>query len=536
MILFVAINSSYVHTNLAVRYLYHICNENYNCRFVEYNINQDVKSVLYNILSYKPDIVAISTYIWNRNYVLKLAEGIKKVDKNIYIVLGGPEVYFDDISKLQYIDEIIRGEGEYRILEFLDNYQENNNMYNKKDYPLFDLSHLPFAYKDEILDINKIYYYESSRGCPFRCSYCLSSLDKSVRFAPIEKVFEELKFLFEKEVKLIKFVDRTFNIDIERSIKIIEFCKTHSKTTQVHFEISPDLLNDDIIKSLNNSKKGLFRLEIGLQSFNEQTLKEINRTYSLEKVDNNLKKLLQDTTCITHLDLIAGLPHEDYQSFKESFNKTYFYFPDEIQLGFLKVLKGTKIDSQVEKFNIKYWDTPPYEVISTKSISFNELYRLKQIEEFVDRLYNRRLLLYTIKAISKREKPSDFFEKITIAVDINKNNKVFISQLYNFIKSNNYFDNQIELKNIFRYDILRNLPEEYLPDELVFNETEKNEIKNRVYQIKDIENFEVNNIKQIQRKYRVGVFDFNIENYVKDDIIKFEKAFYVFLNDKIIKI
>ncbi|WAM34632.1 B12-binding domain-containing radical SAM protein [Caldicellulosiruptor morganii] len=525
MILLVAINSKYVHTNLAVRYLYQLCKEVCPCEYIEFNINQSLNQVLYEILSKKPEYVAISTYIWNRSYVEKLVEGLKKARKDIKIVIGGPEVYFDSLDEWPYVDYIIRGEGEYPFLEFCRCIASGIE-YVEKNFPPFDLKKLPFAYRDEILDQNRIYYYESSRGCPFKCSYCLSSIEKGVRFVPLEKVFEELGYLFKKNVRLIKFVDRTFNVNKERAIEIIEFCKKYSQNTQVHFEMDPTLLDDDLIFALNNSRQGLFRLEIGIQSFNPRTLDAINRVYDIEKIDRNLKKLLYNKNCIVHLDLIAGLPFEDYMTFKKSLDRTVLYFADELQLGFLKMLKGTEIRNEADKYNYEFFDHPPYEVISNMFMDFEDIYKLKKIEDLIDKIYNRQYLYYLLRYIFKKILPSDFFERLSQKIDSNLNTKDFIKKLYEVIKDQFISDSMI-LNNLFKFDILRKFPEEFLPEELFTTKEQKEAIKQAIYRI-DSGRPGIEDPKEILRKSRSCLLEFDIEKFVKDNNIEKGNFLYIF--------
>lgn len=529
MLLLVAINSKYVHTNLAVRYLYQLCKEIYPCQYVEFNINQPLHEVLYEILAREPEYVAISTYIWNREYVEKLTEGLKKARKDIKIILGGPEVSFDNLNDWPFADFIIKGEGEYPFLDFCKSIASKKEFF-EKDYPPFDLEKLPFAYKDEHLDKNRIYYYETSRGCPFRCSYCLSSLEKSLRFAPLEKVFEELKYLFKNDISLIKFVDRTFNVNKERAIELIEFCKKHSQSTQVHFEIDPTLLDDDIIASFNSSKEGLFRLEVGLQSFNPKTLDEIDRTYNLEKIDKNLKKLTENKKCIIHLDLIAGLPYEDYNTFKSSLDKTILYFCDEVQLGFLKMLKGTKIRNEAQKFGYQFFKTPPYEVIMNDFIKFDEIYKLKQIEDAIDKIYNRQYLHNTLRYLFKKISPSSFFEDVIKRISPNLNTKWFLKEVFDLLKSE-YIKDLFILKNLFRFDVLRRFSEEFLPDELVITPDERENIKKAVYSV-NVELLGLKHPKEVFRKYRTCILEFDIERFIIDNDIEYGTFLYLFSDER----
>lgn len=518
MLLFLAINAKYIHTNIAIRYFYHLCKDIYPCKFLEFNINQDLNNVLSRIVEEDPKYVAISVYIWNASYVKRLTEGIKKVLKDVKIIIGGPEVYFDKPEDWQYADLIVSGEGEPFFVEFCNAIVKGKEL-NIKNYPYFDMENLPFPYNEERIDANRIYYYESSRGCPFKCSYCLSSLDKMVRFAPIEKVFDEIKYLFDRGVRLLKFVDRTFNINKERAIKIIEFCKKYAKETQVHLEIEPSLLDEDIILALNTSKERLFRLEIGIQSFKDDTLKAIGRGFvDLERVDKNIKKIINGGKCFIHLDLIAGLPYENYEEFKESLNKSILYFADEVQLGFLKMLKGTRIRKEADIYNYQYYSFPPYEVISNKFISYNEIYKLKRIETLIDKLYNRKYLFWTLKYIFKRYKPSEVFERLACEIDLKENIRDFLKGLYKSLVRFNFIKDSTILKNLFRFDILNIHPEDYLPEELEFSEEERGIIKT----------FKKTKPREVLRNARIGLFYFDIEEFIEQDIFKEGRFIYVF--------
>lgn len=523
MLLLLAINSKYIHTNIAVRYFYHLCKELYPCEFLEFNINHSIEDILFEVLKRRPKYVGISTYIWNVQFVKMLTEGIKKLLKDTVIILGGPEVYFDTLKDWEYVDLIIKGEGEPFFLDLCNSLSKSRE-FTPKDYQYFDLEKLPFPYQDEKINPNKIYYYETSRGCPFKCSYCLSSLDRAVRFAPLEKVFDEIKFLFNKEVSLLKFVDRTFNVNKQRAIEIIEFCKRYSKNTQVHLEIEPSVLDNDIIDSLNTSRDGLFRLEIGIQSFKVDTLKAIGRVSDVEKIDRNIKKLLEKKKCFIHLDLIAGLPYENLEDFKKSLDKTILYFADEVQLGFLKMLKGTRIRDEAKLYNYEYFSFPPYEVISNRFISYEELYKLKQIESLIDRLYNRKNLFSTLRYIFKRYPPSSILEDLSYRIDCRKNPKDLLNDLYVYLIESELIRDYNILKNLFRFDVLSIYPDDYLPLELKYSPEEKLILKN----------FKKTQPREISRNPRIGLFEFDIERLVVDDTIEKGDYIYVF-GDNILK-
>ncbi len=404
--LLVAINSKYIHSNLANLYIKKYADKYYGYDFctLDFTINQYESDILAQIYKQKAQIVAFSCYIWNIEMVKNIATSLKKVDHKVKIVFGGPEVSYNygDIIKENIADYIVVGEGEKTFCELVKSLENgeggdvdgvcrlvDGDVEYTPNTELLSLDDIPFVYSDLSEFENRIIYYESSRGCPFGCSYCMSSVTKKVRFLSLDRTFSDLDFFLKNKVKQVKFVDRTFNCDKKRTYDIIEYLiKNDNKITNFHFEISADLIEDKLIDLIKTARAGLFQFEIGVQSTNLQTLKAINRSADTQKIFSNVKKLKNLGNVHLHLDLIAGLPHEDYDSFKNSFNEVIANVPDQLQLGFLKVLYGAPMHSQAKEHQIEYTHTPPYEVLSTHKLTFDDVLRLKTVEQMVEIYYN----------------------------------------------------------------------------------------------------------------------------------------------------
>lgn len=409
----IGVNAKYTHTNLAVRYLRDAVAGICDVSVKEYTINDNTISVERDILTDLPDIIAFSCYIWNVEFVLSICSTIKKVKPDIIIILGGPEVSYDcsEILKLySYIDYIIKGEGEisfYNLISFLSGdsefysdgiaYRNNEIICDSAFGPLIDMNTLSNPYACEINDLKgRILYYESSRGCPYSCTYCLSGERGNVRFRDVELVKKDLKFFDDMGVPLVKFVDRTFNADKNRAIEIWRFISTLSGDTRFHMEITGEILDDDAVDAIKSVPPEKLQFEIGVQSTNEATLKAVNRVCNQKRLFSYIKKLLEHTDVHIHLDLIAGLPFEDFLSFKHSFNDVVSLRPHVLQLGFLKLLKGSVIRSEEHEHAMVYRDSAPYEIIHNKYISCEEIIFLKDIDFVFDKVYNSGAFEHTI--------------------------------------------------------------------------------------------------------------------------------------------
>lgn len=475
-IVLAGINSQYVHLNLAVRYLkkYVEANSDLKIEIYETNINNQVFNIIKDIYELNPDKIIFSTYIWNKEYVVEIVRELKKVLPNVEIILGGPEVSYKwekFMANMPEVDALLLGEGEKVILNFLTKkdkkalgvvYRENGEIIFNGIEPIIEnLDIVPFPYEDwELEDRTKIFYYESSRGCPFSCSYCLSSIDKTVRYYSLDRVKKDLKRFLDSPIKLLKFVDRTFNLKKERYMEIWKFLlENYREGITFHFEINANIFDDETLDFLEKVPKGYFQFEIGVQSINPETMVAIKRNNILDKLAYNVRRISRNIHL--HLDLIAGLPYETYDIFKDSFNYVYNLKPEMIQLGFLKLLKGTQMYDEVEKYQYKYYSKPPYEVFSNKFISFGELVKLKNLEKMLDYYYNSEKFSYTCDFVIKNNFDSafTFFEKIADYYDkkgylkISHKEVALFNILYDFYVENNLKDLDIFVE-FLKYDYL----------------------------------------------------------------------------------
>lgn len=408
-ILLAACNAKYIHSNLAVYDLQAYASD-YADHIVlkEYTINQQKDDIMRDIYLEHPDVVCVSCYIWNLSFVKELMADLIKILPGADFWAGGPEVSYDAEKFLTENSEfkgVMVGEGEETFKELAGYYVEKNPQ-NLKDMTgicyrdgdqiihngwrqIMDLSSIPFIYKDLSEFKNRIIYYESSRGCPFSCSYCLSSIDKKLRFRDTETVKKELQFFIDNKVPQVKFVDRTFNCKHDHAMAIWKYINEHDNgVTNFHFEISADLLREEELQEMSTMRPGLIQLEIGVQSTNPDTIKAIHRTMDFEKLKGIVDRIHSFGNIHQHLDLIAGLPYEDYDSFRHSFNDVYALKPQQLQLGFLKVLKGSHMMEMCREYGIVYKTQEPYEVLSTKWLDYDHVLKLKTVENMVEVYYN----------------------------------------------------------------------------------------------------------------------------------------------------
>ncbi len=453
--LLTAVNAKYIHSNPAIYSLRAYAGEELQpcIALAEYTINQRPEDILEDLYKRQPEVIGFSCYIWNWRLITELLAELPKILPHTDLWLGGPEVSFESEKLLQeypMVKGIMAGEGEETFRELLAFYaqrapraraEEKNALCptvqgsteklaairglvlregSAHERAPVDLNRIPFLYtcgaEGHTLQEfeNRILYYETGRGCPFRCSYCLSSVDKKVRLKNLETVKKELQFFLDHKVHQVKLIDRTFNCNHDHAMAVWQYIKDHDNgVTNFHFEIAADLLREDELALLNSMRPGLVQLEIGVQSVNPGTLKEINRPGNLELLQRNVKILREGHKVHIHLDLIAGLPFEDYESFKNSFNVVYMMKPHQLQLGFLKVLKGTQIREKAESYGLVYQNNPPYEVLYTKWISYEEIRRLKGIEEMVELYYNSGQFTAVLPALGQDfSDPFTFFEKL----------------------------------------------------------------------------------------------------------------------------
>ena len=438
----VAINAKYIHSNLAVYSLRSYARTfGYEPELLEFTINQQKDQILKGIYEAKPDLLCFSCYIWNLSYAEEIIEDIKKILPKVTIWAGGPEVSYDApkfLKRHPEVDGIMCAEGEKTLTELISYYeigksqrksldgingivyQENKTIHQTPLRDIMNMDDLVFPYEDLKDFEHKIIYYESSRGCPFSCSYCLSSIDKKLRFRSFSLVEKELEFFLAHKVPQVKFVDRTFNCKKSHAMAIWTYIKEHDNgITNFHFEVAADLLTEDEIALIQTMRPGLIQLEIGVQSTNEKTLAEIHRKTDFEEITRKVKAVQKGENVHQHLDLIAGLPYENYESFGHSFNDVYALKPEQLQLGFLKVLKGSYMAEAAEGYGCVHKAKPPYEVLGTRWLSYEEILKLKGVEEMVEVYYNSGQFQKTIRAMehlfetafSMYEELADFYEK-----------------------------------------------------------------------------------------------------------------------------
>lgn len=433
-IMIVAVNAKYIHSNPAVYSLYRyaqLYQENLLLR--EFTVNQSRDEIMKEIYLQHPEVICFSCYIWNISLIRSLAAQLKKVLPDTDIWYGGPEVSYDAAEVLEqqsFLCGVMKGEGERIFLELVRYYHQKCSSLDQiagicwrdkeghiRDNPLpeaMNMDDIPFPYDGLEQFMHRIIYYESSRGCPFSCSYCLSSVDRRLRFRSLELVMAELAFFLKRQVRQVKFVDRSFNCDHQRTKAIWQFIKANDNgITNFHFEIAADLLTDDELEIIRTMRPGLIQLEIGVQSINPKTLAIIRRQMNFEKLSSNVRKIAVAGNIHQHLDLIAGLPYEDYNSFKASFQAVYELQPQQLQLGFLKVLKGSHMHQQAAAYGCLYQDREPYEVLQTNWLSYDEILKLKQVEEMVEIYYNSGQYLKTIPVLTGLfPAPFDFYEAL----------------------------------------------------------------------------------------------------------------------------
>ncbi|MCD4714362.1 MAG: B12-binding domain-containing radical SAM protein [Clostridiales bacterium] len=464
-ILLMTLNSKFIHSNLAIKYIERFWRENHEhdhqmieLDVKEYTINNDMDHILRDIHKGRYDAVFASAYIWNIDPLSILFSNFRKINPKSLIIFGGPEVSYDPVDQLakhSYLDGVICGEGEQTFSKLLIHFSKEGlslndvliNGMTTRFHPISaevmkvdDLDSIPFPYINFNAYENRIVYYESSRGCPYSCSYCLSAASKGVRYFSLERVFGDLDIFLEAKIPQVKFVDRTFNINKKHALPIMEYLVTHDNgITNFHFEITADLLDDDYFNLISKARHGLFQFEIGIQSTNQPTTVAINRPIPFDTLKEKTQTLIQIEKAHVHVDLIAGLPHENFERFLLSFDEVFEIGADQLQLGFLKLLKGTPLYNDKDRYDYTVRMEPPFEVLENKFISFDELTKLKEMEKLVEWFYNSKKFHHSIHYfINKSElKPGGFF-----------------LELASYFILNGYFDAPISTYRL--YEILSN--------------------------------------------------------------------------------
>ena len=472
-----AVNASYTHSSLALLNLCAAC-AHLPVEAKTYSINDSVERACGELFSLDCDAYLFGCYIWNLPFLESLVQRLKSVKPNVVIVFGGPEITYDTQDFMQlhpYVDLCLRGEGEESVPALLEGkiftqidglcYRNADTIVIREPACIQNLDALAHVYNAEVVESlkNKLLYYETSRGCPFRCSYCLSSTSHGVRFFSLERVKRDLKLFMDMGVSLVKLTDRTFNIDTSRTSEMLRFILENNLNTCFHFEVTADGLTEELLSLFESAPKGWFQLEIGVQTTNADTSAAIDRHAKWEKIQANVLRLRKANNMHLHLDLIAGLPYEDYNSFGKSFCDVFALKPDMLQLGFLKLLKGTKIREQSKEFNYVYTQEPPYEVLSSCWISYNEMLKLKRIEHVLDVYYNsgryEKALSYSMdksnmSAFAYFEALAEFWQKNTLAgVSYPQSERYAIFRRFH---AERVVDNDALFNTLLVYELLKN--------------------------------------------------------------------------------
>lgn len=507
-VLLTAVNAKYIHTNLAIRYLQKSISgilDDKDLQIKEFTINNNMDYMIREIYNAHPDILCFSCYIWNMEIITYITKHIKKIMPEVTIVLGGPEVSFDTENLMKEndaIDIVVIGEGEEIFKELIETLKHEGDysqieglafrargeiIYTDPKKALLDMNTLPFPYENESLDSDKIVYYESSRGCPFNCQYCLSSSIAGVRFLPIDRVKTEIQYFINQRVKQVKFVDRTFNAKKSYAMDIMNFIlENNNGRTNFHFEVTADLLDKEMLDFLSKVPVGLFQFEIGVQSTNENTLNAIDRHVDFEKLSKVVGKISEGRNIHQHLDLIVGLPEEDYFSFRKSFDDVFALRPEKLQIGFLKLLKGSGLRNRAEEYGYIYSDYPPYEIMETKWLSYGEFIRLKGIEEMVEVYWNSNIFSNSIELMIHNFYSSSFkfFEDLWKYWEnqgyhhISHGKNKLYEILAEFYSSSNFNNYKIFIE-VLKLDFLKNTKTSSVPS--IFNKIEIAGFKNKCH-------------------------------------------------------
>ncbi len=559
-ILLIGINSKFIHTNLGIYSIKNYCKEYKKIYVKEYTINNNTYDVLTDIFEENADVVAFSCYIWNIEFILDVARELKKVSPKVKILFGGPEVSFGQkyLEENTFVDFIIQGEGEVAFKSFIKYintdiskvknllYRKDNLIISNAKCNLIDINEIPFIYDNIDIDLsNRIIYYESSRGCPYNCRFCLSSSSEGVRALDMSRIKSDLKYFLENKVPQVKFVDRTFNYNKKNTREIWEFLINEDNGfTNFHFELSADLLDENSIKLLKIARVGLFQFEIGVQSTNPQTLESANRVNKNEKIFENVRRISQLKNIHQHLDLIVGLPYENYETFKNSFNEVYALKPEKLQVGFLKLLHGTILREKSKEYEMKFTQKAPYEVLKTKWLSFDDIILLKGIDEMIDNFYNsgkfKSLFKYLVLC---HDTPFDLYESLYKFYKYNNlhmmmHKKITIYNfMYDFISSikNINFELAVDLLKFDLYvnENLKSIPFWIENNYLLSIKEIKSKLYNDIDFVKNNFNYYIDSRgiiikKQIMKDTKFDYFNYDVIEFLENDNINKKRSYVCF--------
>ncbi|MCJ8006059.1 B12-binding domain-containing radical SAM protein [Lederbergia wuyishanensis] len=538
------LNAKYIHTNLAIRYLKAYAAPDYDVELAEYTIKDPTLNIVTDLYNKKPDLIGFSCYIWNIEETIKVIEIIRKIMPDVKIVLGGPEVSYDVIhwlNRLPEINYIVIGEGEETFKQLLDELNGNMELdkvlgigYLKDGKPVInpvrnkvDLREMPspFRFEEDIPHLSKrVIYIETSRGCPFSCQFCLSSIEVGVRYFNREKIKEDIRYLLDNGAKTIKFVDRTFNISRSYAMEMFQFLIDERRPGAVfQFEITGDIMRPEVIDFLNKeAPAGLFRFEIGVQSTNDLTNELVKRRQNFEKLTRTVRMVKEGGKIIQHLDLIAGLPEENYDSFRKTFNDVFELEPEELQLGFLKMLRGTGLRISAKHFGYTYMDHAPYEILGNNVIDFDDIIRIKQVEDVLEKYWNDHRMDRTVKFLTSQsfDTPFDFFQEFGTYWEKQNWSRIghqledLFTRLKQFLSEKNIKDSDLA-EGLMKYDYLINRrykPRKAWWDDIVERKTRAELYEELIKEGKFMNDLNLNE-RELYKHTQIEVFPFCIKTY-----------------------
>lgn len=554
------LNAKYIHTNLAIRYLKAYAEPDYNVDLVEFTIKDPVMNIVSDLIQRKPDVIGFSCYIWNIEETIKVMSMLKKINPDLILVLGGPEVTYDVsewLERLTDVDFIVLGEGEITFKQLLQELEGQRNFTNisglayrdgaeKKISPQrnkVDLKELPSPYRfeEDLSQLGKrVTYFETSRGCPFSCQFCLSSIEVGVRYFDREKVKEDIRFLMNNGAKTIKFVDRTFNISRSYAMEMFRFLiDEHLPGTVFQFEITADIMRPEVIEFLNQeAPAGLFRFEIGVQSTNDATNELVMRKQNFSKLSRTVTMVKDGGKIDQHLDLIAGLPEEDYHSFKKTFNDVFALRPEELQLGFLKMLRGTGLRIRSKEHDYIYMDHAPYEILGNNILSFDDIIRIKQVEDVLEKYWNDHRMDATVEHLVTDvfQTPFDFFQDFGSYWDnqgwsrIGHQLEDLYKRLYAFLQEENLAALGV-VESMMKYDYLRH--QKFKPRKPWWQDRLEKDVRTGIYkQIvqtpellgKEFTTLQLNE-KELYKHTMIESIHFDLSLYLETGQIKEEESY-----------